>query len=72
MHLTNKRDSSHTMSADSNESAGAPEHEIEITPAMIQRGVEAFFDFTPSEDDPEMIVAEVYRAMALERERRPF
>ena len=39
-----------------------PVLEIEITPAMMAAGLDAFYLFN-SEDDPEVIVGEVYRAI---------
>ena len=37
--------------------------EIEITPAMIEAGIEALCLFIPSEDELSHIVSEVYTAM---------
>jgi hypothetical protein len=51
---------------DSEELAGAPEHEIEVTPAMIEAGREALYDFDimePYEEEMRKAVAAVYRAM---------
>ena len=39
-----------------------PVLEIEVTPAMIAAGLDAFYLFN-SDDDPEVIVGEVYRAI---------
>jgi len=46
-----------------NEGAGAPENEIEITPAMIEAGVSAFNRWSNSGEMEEYIVEQIYKAM---------
>ena len=56
----------HPNAVDSRESAGAPEHEIEITPEMIEAGRETLYGFRitePFEDEMNEAVAAVYLAM---------
>jgi hypothetical protein len=53
------------LSADSKESAGAPEHEIEVTPEMIEAGIETHdlmdaYDFSC---DPSGWIRLIYRNM---------
>ena len=44
-------------------SAGAPEQDVEITPEMIEAGLEKLFDYDPSFSNEKDIVAEIFRAM---------
>jgi hypothetical protein len=47
--------------------AGAPESEfstIEITPEMIEAGVEIFTDYDPPVERPADVVSEIFRTMA--------
>jgi hypothetical protein len=65
MHLTypNSDPDIGTVSpADSGE-AGAPEDEIEITPGMMEVGVEAFYGYDPGDMEPERCVEAIYLAM---------
>jgi hypothetical protein len=48
--------------ADSGE-AGAPEDEIEITPGMMEVGVESFYGYDPGDMEPERCVEAIYLAM---------
>jgi hypothetical protein len=69
MHLTNTTDKTHGSVAASGEAAGAPECEVEITPAMIEAGVEAYLPFwcevrDCDEGAPERMVVEIFKAMA--------
>lgn len=64
---------SHDFALDSKESAGAPEREIEVTPAMIEAGrdylyARALNTLTTTVDDPEF-VAGFYLAMSLPLKR---
>ncbi len=45
--------------------------EIEITPAMIEAGIEALSLFKPSEDSASQIVKEVFLAMSRISESQP-
>lgn len=70
MHLTNNLDLPHIAAVASDEAAGAPVHEIKITPEMLQAGVEAYRPFWMDlrDSDPEgppAMVASVYREMRL-------
>lgn len=49
------------VSDPSGDEAGAPA--IVVTNEMARAGVDAFLNFHPREDDPEWIVADVFRAM---------
>jgi hypothetical protein len=53
----------HSPRADST-GTGAPE-EIEVTPAMIEAGLEAFAGYSPRFDSREEMVVSVYRAMTI-------
>jgi hypothetical protein len=55
-------------------SAGAPANEIEITPEMIEAGLEALYRFPiedPFESEMRKAVAAVYRAMVSRSTRTP-
>ena len=45
-----------------NEKRDTAADEIEVTPAMIEAGINAYFDFS-RDDDSEMIVATIFEAM---------
>jgi hypothetical protein len=49
--------------AASKEAAGAPEHEIEVTPEMIEAGVSILASFHPEYDLVEEMTKEIYVAM---------
>lgn len=51
-------------------SSGEEKEEIEITPEMIEAGLEAYRLYSPSEDSPTEIIKTVYEAMHGQRLRR--
>jgi hypothetical protein len=61
------------LAVDSLESAGAPEHEIEVTPAMIDAGVKLLGDWYAENDDwfTRDRVCEFYRTLASRVRDRP-
>lgn len=57
-----------TKLAFNDKSVGAPEDEIEITPAMVEAGVAALWHCDDHLGDDECTVEAIYRAMASSRE----
>jgi hypothetical protein len=55
----------------SKEAAGAPETEIEITPAMIEAGVQSLADIGCSDNDLEVCAEVAFRAMWLAIHKAP-
>ncbi len=51
-------------------SAGAPEHEIEVTPEMIAAGLSVLYDYDPSYSNEREIVAKIYEVMERMRAAR--
>jgi hypothetical protein len=49
--------------------AGAPEDEIEVTPAMLEAGAEVVSEYSPHETTADEIALEAYRAMEKVRRR---
>jgi hypothetical protein len=71
MHLSEQNATGSDSSVGSHEPAGAPaEDEIEVTPAMIEAGVDVLSGFDPGFDTYETAVAIIYEAM--EAARRSF
>ena len=71
MHSTNSWPSGHeerAASSEAAEAAGAPEADIEITPAMIEAGLEARASWDSRFEEIEGLVIEIYEAM--ERAKR--
>jgi hypothetical protein len=54
---------------DSKESAGAPD-EIEVTPAMIEAGIEALGGFDPEYEIIREAAIRIYRSMEIAKRRR--
>jgi hypothetical protein len=50
-------------SVESKDTAGAPEHEIEVTPAMIEAGTAMLRNSNEDYESAEEIVRDVYSAM---------
>jgi hypothetical protein len=65
MHLTNSSLESHNAVADSRESEsdGAPENEIEVTPAMCRAGRKEFTKWREPGDDPSTAAFWIFTAM---------
>ncbi len=65
MHLTNKGPiRSDALAASGRlDAAGAPVDEIEITPEMIEAGLEKLFDYDHGFSNENDIVAEIFRVM---------
>jgi len=53
----------HIPAVDSEESAGAPETEIEVTPAMIEAGALALIEHVMGDEDWDAAVREIYVEM---------
>lgn len=55
----------HDSAADGkrSDSAGAPGHEIEVTPAMIAAGIDKLWGYDPAFSNECDIVAEIFMAM---------
>jgi hypothetical protein len=53
----------HSEAVDSEESAGAPEDEIEVTPAMIAAGVAAYRSSNEDYEEIELIVKNIFIEM---------
>jgi hypothetical protein len=69
MHLANSTSSINLSAVESKDSAGAPETEIEVTPAMIDAGLEQLFAFDHREDDERELMANIFRAMSARKLR---
>jgi hypothetical protein len=65
MHLTYRDSKPHTseVSTAKAEEAGAPEIEIEITPAMMEAGVRAFEDRDNRVDRPRDVVEDIFMSI---------
>jgi hypothetical protein len=59
----------HSEAVDSRESAGAPENEIAVTPAMVEAGVDALGGFDPAYEPIHEAAIRIYQSM--ERSKKP-